>query len=129
MIQRETQYPVSPNELWRAVAEPDHLDEWFGGHIDWGPRPGSPFTFVEGDGARWSGIVIDVDPGVSLRFTWWPEDDPCGASTVGFDIEETPDGSGLCITETPHAQANRPRHWALRTASLGTTWAYRFSYA
>jgi uncharacterized protein YndB with AHSA1/START domain len=129
MIQREAEYPVSPDELWRAVTEPEHLNEWFGGHVDWKPTPGSPLTFVEDDGARWSGVVTDVDPGRSLRFTWWPDDDPHDASTVGFEIEETPDGSGLRITETPVALAARPRHWDHRASSLAAVCTHCVAHA
>ncbi len=129
MIHREAEYPVSPDELWRAVTEPEHLDEWFGGHVDWEPTPGSPFTFVEVDGARWSGVVTDVDPGRTLRFTWWPEDDPHDASTVGFEIEETADGSGLRITETPTALAARPRFWGCRASSLSAMCTHRVAHA
>jgi uncharacterized protein YndB with AHSA1/START domain len=128
MIQREAEYPVSPDELWRAVTQPEHLAEWFGGLLDWEPTPGSPFTFIEDDGARWSGVVTDVDPGRSLRFTWWPEEDPHDASTVGFEIEETPDGSGLRITETPTALVAQPRHWGRRASSLAAM-SRRFAHA
>lgn len=125
MIERVAEYPVSPDELWRAVTEPEQLDEWFGGHVDWEPTPGAPFTFVEDDGARWSGVVTHVDPGRSLRFTWWPDDDPHDASTVGFEIDETPDGAGLRITETPCVLATRSRRWGTRAASLEATCTHR----
>ncbi len=129
MIERQAEFPVSPDELWRAVTEPEHLDEWFGGHVDWDPTPGSPFTFVEDDGAQWSGVVTDVDPGRTLRFTWWPDDDPEDASTVGFDIEKTPDGSGLRITETPVALAGRSRAWGRRASSLALRCSRRVAHA
>ncbi len=105
-------------ELRRAVTEPEHLDEWLGGHVDWELTPGAPFTFTENDGAEWSGVVVEVDTGRSLRFTWWPEDDPSDASTVGFEIEETDNGSGLRITETPRALTTQPKCWHARAATL-----------
>ena len=129
MIERQVEYPVTPDELWRAVTEPDHLDEWFGGHLDWEPAPGSPFTFTEDNGARWSGVVVDVDPGRSLRFTWWPDEDPCDASTVGFDIEKTEGGAGLRITETRCEAPGRPRRWGVRAASLAAVCAHRSVHA
>ena len=118
MIERHAVYPVSPEELWLTVTEPEHLDAWFGGHVDWELTPGAPFAFTENDGASWSGVVIEVDTGQSLRFTWWPDEDPDDASTVSFDIDDADGGSGLRITETPRAHTTRPRHWSARTTSL-----------
>jgi uncharacterized protein YndB with AHSA1/START domain len=99
-VEQEVVLPVSPDELWEALTDPEQLPAWFGASVEWDLRPGGPAHFVEDDGRERAGVIDVVRPGSELRFRWWPSESPGREATeVRYAIDEVPDGSRLRITE------------------------------
>ena len=48
MIRREIVFPVSREELWEALTEPERLQDWFANEVEVDLRPGGAASF------RWS---------------------------------------------------------------------------
>jgi uncharacterized protein YndB with AHSA1/START domain len=74
VIRRQVVMPVSPEQLWEALTDPDQVAGWFGGRIEWELREGGPAHFSGDDGSERHGRVETVRPGRHLRFRWWPAD-------------------------------------------------------
>jgi uncharacterized protein YndB with AHSA1/START domain len=101
MIERHTTMPVSTEELWEALTDPDLVEDWFGGTVVWTLEPGGELHVNEDDGTQREGSVDEVNPGRLLRFTWWPTGDEDRRSEVTYVIEPDEAGSLLTITERP----------------------------
>jgi uncharacterized protein YndB with AHSA1/START domain len=119
MLTREITFPVGPDRLWEALADPS---DWLGTEVDWELRPGGPAVFRGGDGDR-AGRVDEVQPGRRLSFHWWPEAEREDESEVTWDLEPTEDGTRLTITERRTAAvAQASAAWTPWDTGLAGLW-------
>jgi uncharacterized protein YndB with AHSA1/START domain len=100
-VTREIDLDADPNDVWPLVAEPLGWAEWLADEVDLeGIEPGATGTVVDDDGLHRAVRVDDVEPGRSVRFTWWPLDEPGGPSAVELVVLGGPEGSRVRIVET-----------------------------
>jgi uncharacterized protein YndB with AHSA1/START domain len=122
-ITRSVELDASADDVWRALTEPAMLADWLD-VVELDVRPGGAGLIVEGDGAVRRARVEEVDPARRLALCWWPEDGEGPASTVELDLEETPTGTRVVVTETiaagsPVATASADYRWGVRFLLLG----------
>lgn len=109
MIRRQITIPAGPEQVWKALTDPDRTEAWFGGRIDWGPAEGGPLRFVSDGGQVREGIVELVRPARHLRFRWWPagelgdSESGGGDTEVSYTLEEDGGGTRLTVQERPAA--------------------------
>jgi uncharacterized protein YndB with AHSA1/START domain len=101
MIRRLMTVPVSAQQVWDAITDPEQIPGWFGGEMEWVLEPGGGLTYRGQDGERRRGTVEEVRPGRRLRFVWWEADDEGDASEVTYLIQPSPTGATLTVQETP----------------------------
>lgn len=96
-IQRELALPQPPEQVWKAITDPDHLAAWLHPN-DFEPRPGHRFTFrvpakpeMNFDGLTVHCEVLVLEPPHHLVFSW-SAGGPVEDTRVSFRLE--PDGSG-----------------------------------
>lgn len=94
----------SPEKVWRALTEADHLAAWFPGRIEGAWRAGERLRFVE-DGpppVSFDGEVIAVDPPRVLEYLW-------GDDRLRFELEPSSAGTTLTMLDTfaEHGKAAR----------------------
>ncbi|HWC39139.1 MAG TPA: SRPBCC family protein [Acidimicrobiales bacterium] len=82
----------SPEKVWRAITEPEHLRSWFPGRIVGAWTVGSRLEF-QGEYPTMDGEVLAVEEGSLLEFRWGPD-------TLRFEIAPEDDGSTLTLTHT-----------------------------
>lgn len=122
-ITRSVELEASTDEVWRALTEPALLADWLD-VVELDVRPGGDGLIVEPDGAIRRARVDEVLPARRLALCWWPEDGSGPASTVELDLEETPAGTRVVVTETvatavPSASARADFRWGVRFLLLG----------
>lgn len=91
---------AAPDDVWRALTDPDELDAWWGEGSTLDPIPGGEGRFVDDDGVR-AARVVEARPGQRLVLDWWPEDpaDDTPASRVTIELVPCPFGTVLTVTE------------------------------
>jgi uncharacterized protein YndB with AHSA1/START domain len=94
-IRREIDFPVSPDELWEALTDPEQLEEWFANDVELDPRPGGAGVFRWADGEERRATVVEANPGERLVLDW---DDEGGE--VELSLEETEEGTRLRVRES-----------------------------
>src|SRR4051794_12707235 len=101
-------YPPTPEEVWRAMTDPDVVPRWTStgrGGIPEGfePRVGCRFRFVGRRVPGWDGIVrcevLEVDAPRLLRYTWQGGEDE-RPTVVTYAVEPTSKGSRLTYQHT-----------------------------
>ncbi len=122
-ITRSVELDASVDDVWRAMTEPALLADWLD-VVELDVRPGGGGLIVEPDGAVRRARVDDVQPARRLALCWWPEDGSGPASTVELDLEETPTGTRIVVTETvasgsASAAAQAEVRWGVRFLLLG----------
>ena len=108
-VERTESLPVSREEVWGALTQPDQLSDWFGATaIEADIRPGGRLVFRDEDGIVRRALVEAVEPNERLAFRWLPMEQGPGGETwpatpahVEFRLTETPGGTDLTVTETP----------------------------
>jgi len=82
-----------PEDVWRALTEPEQLRAWFPDGIagDW--RVGATLTFGPAGGPSFTGEVRVVDPPKTLEFSW-------GTDLLRFEVEPTGAGCVLTLLDT-----------------------------
>jgi uncharacterized protein YndB with AHSA1/START domain len=90
----EREFPFPPEKLWRALTQPQLMEEWLMKN-DFKPAVGHKFNLR----GEWGGVldceVLTIEPNKSLSYTWdFANDDPAFAikSVVTFTL--TPTGAG-----------------------------------
>jgi uncharacterized protein YndB with AHSA1/START domain len=94
----------SPEKVWRALTEPEHLVAWFPSEIHGDRVPGAKLRFVfrHDEGPPSEGEMLVYDPPRALEFRW--EDD-----VLRFDLRPDGDGCVLTFVDTfaEHGKASR----------------------
>ena len=101
-VTREIELDAPPDDVWRALTDPEQLAGWLGTEAEIEGRPGGTLTIETEDGPH-EGWVEEYDPGRRLSI-WWSTGDE-DAARVQFDLEETLDGTRLVVTETRPLEA------------------------
>ena len=126
VVERKVELDASPDDVWRALTEPEELVAWFGPEAELDVRPGGRGRFVDDDGCVRRAVVDHVTTGERLVLRWWPEgDDPgAAASVVTFVVSPTGSGSRLVVTERLVARASTASMRAAADAAR-TAWMWR----
>jgi uncharacterized protein YndB with AHSA1/START domain len=128
VVERSVDLDASPDDVWRALTEPDELASWFGPEAELDVQPGGRGRFVDDDGRVRRAVVDQVHAGERLVLRWWPEGDDsgAGASVVTFVVTPTGSGSRLIVTERLAAVAG-PSTASVRAAAdaARTAWMWR----
>jgi uncharacterized protein YndB with AHSA1/START domain len=93
-VTREIVFPVPPDEVWKALTDPDQLEEWFANDVELDPREGGKGVFRWGDGEEKHATVVEAAPGERLVLDWDDEGE------VEFTLEEVEDGTRLLVRES-----------------------------
>jgi uncharacterized protein YndB with AHSA1/START domain len=93
-IEREVVFPATPAEVWRALTEPERLEEWFATEVELDPSPGGTGVFRWGDGEERRAVVLEAEPEQRLVLAW--EDD----GEVVIELGEVDGGTRLHVVET-----------------------------
>jgi uncharacterized protein YndB with AHSA1/START domain len=83
----------SPETVWRALTEPEHLKAWFPGEITGVWSVGGSLTFRDADLPAFTGEVRAVEPPHLLEYTW-------GTDLLRFEIAPVGDGCTLTLLDT-----------------------------
>jgi uncharacterized protein YndB with AHSA1/START domain len=83
----------SPDQVWRALTEPEHLAAWFPARISGEWTVGGELHFTDPRAPEFSGEVRVVEAPRVLEFTW-------GTDLLRFEIAPTPDGCTLTLLDT-----------------------------
>lgn len=80
-----------PDDVWRALTDPETIDAWGGGPVVMAAEPGFEFSFWGGD---IHGTVREVDPGRSMVQEWYGGDWPA-PSLARFTLAANAEGGTL----------------------------------
>lgn len=83
----------APEEVWRAITEPDQLRAWFPTTVTGAREVGARlrFEFPDGEADPFEGELLAYEPPALLSFVW-------GDETLRFELE--PAGPGTLLTFT-----------------------------
>jgi uncharacterized protein YndB with AHSA1/START domain len=93
-IEREIVFPASPAEVWKALTEPERLEEWFATEVELDPRPGGAGLFRWGNGEERRAVVREAEEAERLVLDWE------GEGEVVLELEEVDGGTRLHVVET-----------------------------
>ena len=101
MIERTVTVPAGPDRVWEALTDPDEMEAWLGGRLDWALEEGAGLRFEGGDGEHKEGRVEQVEPMRALRFRWWDTGTDAAPleSEVQYVLEPDDDGTRLTVRE------------------------------
>src|SRR5712691_5435586 len=92
-VTREVEFPLSPDEVWEALTDPEQLEEWFANDVELDPRPGGAGVFRWDDGDERRATVLEAEPEERLVLDWEDE------ARVTFTLEEVEEGTRLVVRE------------------------------
>jgi uncharacterized protein YndB with AHSA1/START domain len=93
-VTREIVFPVSPDEVWKALTTPEQLEEWFATDVELDPREGGEAIFRWGDGEERRATVVVAEPNERLVLDWQEEGE------VEFTLKEVDAGTRLLVRES-----------------------------
>ncbi|HEX4540429.1 MAG TPA: SRPBCC domain-containing protein [Acidimicrobiales bacterium] len=130
----------SPQKVWRAITEPEHLQAWFPGRIVGQWIVGSRLEF-HGEYPMMDGAVLAVEEGSLLEFRWGPD-------TLRLEIIPEGDGCTFTLTDTfdelgkaardaagwhecldhleDHLEGTPPRAWGERWSQVHSRYVEQF---
>lgn len=98
-VEREIVLDAEPEEVWRALTEPDRMGGWLGEDAAIDLVPGGDLRLLDPvDGER-TGWVEIAEPARRLA-VWWQAEGDDEATRVQFDIEEREHGTALTVVES-----------------------------
>ena len=93
-VTRTVVLPVTRDEAWEALTEPERLREWFANDVELDVRPGGEGMFRWDNGESRRAVVDEVAEGERLVLHW--EDD----SRVELELDDAPAGTRVLVRET-----------------------------
>ncbi len=82
--------PASPDEVWRALTDPELIEEWSGADAEFEPEVGVTYSLWDGS---IGGEIIEVVPRKKLVQSWKPEDWTIEDSVVTFTLSPVSKGT------------------------------------
>ena len=105
----ERRLPHPPDKVWRAIAEPEHLSQWYPFTVtELDPRVGGAIRFRDDEGTELRAEITEFLP--PKVFAFQEHDEETGTHGLYFELE--PDGEGCRLTFT-HTFADTT--WAAQT--------------
>lgn len=105
LIERELEVPYEPEQLWRALTDPQWLESWLADAVQLELRPGGDARFVV-DGEPRDGWVEEVQPpapgdrsGQSGRLTFWWQAEDKSPSRVCIELIPVESGTRIRVVE------------------------------
>jgi uncharacterized protein YndB with AHSA1/START domain len=85
----------SPEKVWRALVEPEHLEAWFPTTIEGEREVGAAlrFSFRQDEAPPMKGQMIVYEPHSLLEFKW-------GEDTLRFELKPEGDSTRLTLLDT-----------------------------
>lgn len=105
-IERSIVLPVSREEAWDALTQPEQLAGWFAAEVELDLRPGGAGRFDLDDKDTAEAVVEAVERPCRFAFRWWrrprdsEEPSPPGGTLVEFTLDETMEGTRLTLVES-----------------------------
>jgi len=96
-VKREIELEAPVEEVWRALTDPDELEQWFANDVELEPEPGGEGVFRWDDGDERHAFVEEVEPERRFVFTW-------DGDRVEIELEEIPAGTRVIVVESPVAE-------------------------
>jgi uncharacterized protein YndB with AHSA1/START domain len=93
-VTRTIVLPVTRDEAWEALTDPERLREWFANDVELDVRPGGEGVFRWDNGESRRAVVDEVDEGERLVLRW--EDD----GRVELELDDAPAGTRVLVRET-----------------------------
>lgn len=93
-VTRTIVLPVTRDEAWEALTEPERLREWFANDVELDVRPGGEGMFRWDNGESRRAVVDEVAEGERLVLRW--EDD----GRVELELDDAPAGTRVLVRET-----------------------------
>jgi uncharacterized protein YndB with AHSA1/START domain len=116
-VEREVVLPVEREQVWRALTEPELLEQWLADEVEVDVREGGEAVFRDAGGEERRGRVAEVVEGKRLRLLWSRAG--AGAAEVTFELLDAVAGTRLVVVETRAAGAvGADRLFALEVLSL-----------
>ncbi|MBI5030207.1 MAG: SRPBCC domain-containing protein [Chloroflexi bacterium] len=82
--------PATPEQVWRALTEPELIEEWSGADAEFDPTVGGVYSLWDGS---ISGEIIEVAPRKKLVQSWKPDDWTIENSIVTFTLSSVSKGT------------------------------------
>jgi uncharacterized protein YndB with AHSA1/START domain len=93
-----------PQQVWRAITEPEHLAKWFPTTIEGERATGAPlrFSFPAGQAAPFDGEMLAFEPESAIELQWGPD-------VIRIELRAVPEGTELTLLDTleEHGKAAR----------------------
>lgn len=93
-VEREIVLPLTREEAWETLTEPEHLEEWFANEVELDPTPGGIGIFEWDNGEVRRAVVETVEVEERLVLRWDDE------GTVELELSEHPAGTRVHVRET-----------------------------
>jgi uncharacterized protein YndB with AHSA1/START domain len=88
---------AAPSEAWKALTDPSRVAEWFTTASRVG-KPGTPYRLDFGEGSVVEGVIMEVDPGRRLTYTWaWADGEPRQETVVTWRVEPLEGGGSRVV--------------------------------
>ncbi|HEY6533073.1 MAG TPA: SRPBCC domain-containing protein [Acidimicrobiales bacterium] len=97
-IRRRMVVEATPEEVWRALTDPEELAAWWGGGSQLDATPGGEGRFEEDDEPVRLARVVETKPDRRLVLDWWPEDPEVDEPATRVTIELVPCPFGTIVT-------------------------------
>ncbi len=106
-VKLECFYASAPDEVWRALTEPEAISEWLMPVQGFALQVGQRFSFQAKPMPGWDGTVscevLEVEPLRRLAYTWKGGGNAIPATTVTWILEPTSGGTLVRLEHTGFA--------------------------
>jgi uncharacterized protein YndB with AHSA1/START domain len=105
----------SPEKVWRALTEPELLEQWLLPAIGFELRPGAEFMFKTQPYPNWDGTVncrlLEIEPQRKLSYAWTV---PFLDTVVTFTLTPTDAGTRLSLVQSGFKPEQKQEHGGAR---------------